>query len=248
MKALNDTVQAEQYLDFLANRRFKRSIICKSGKQVSRNISPDRMEGLEFTSNVKEGTASTDNNVHFESVYGTIVKTSSSVIEASLRILESTAQNALTLGEISRRVAAETDNISQDVVAPELKTAFVQLVLQGVISVSLARSNTVSSQAQHLPCVLPLARKVSEENNTVPNLYNTPVQLDVATQSLFKFFDGTKSKDELVEIYIDLCLDGTLTCQEDGTTVKEKGRLIELLPRSLETILSGLNDNALLVR
>ena len=248
LKALNDTVQAEQYLDFLANRRFKRSIICKSGKQVSRNISPDRMEGLEFTSNVKERTASTDNNVHFESVNGTIVKTSSSVIEASLRILESTAQNALTLGEISRRVAAETDNISQDVVASELKTAFVQLVLQGVISVSLARSNTVSSQAQHLPCVLPLAMKVSEETNTVPNLYNTPVQMDVATQSLLKFFDGTKSKDELVEIYIDLCLDGTLTCQEDGKTVKEKGRLIELLPRSLETILSGLNDNALPVR
>ena len=60
--------------------------------------------------------------------------------------------------------------------------------------------------------------------------------------------DGTNTFQEILEHYIALCVDGTLTVKENESIVSDRNRLGDILPLSLKELMETLAANALLVR
>ena len=60
--------------------------------------------------------------------------------------------------------------------------------------------------------------------------------------------DGTNTFEEILEHYVALCVDGTLTVRENESIVTDRNRLRDLLAMSMKELIETLAANALLVR
>ena len=47
---ITDIVRQEQYLDFLTNRRFRSTLLCHAGVELSRDVSSDRLQSFSCLS------------------------------------------------------------------------------------------------------------------------------------------------------------------------------------------------------
>jgi hypothetical protein len=55
LQGLGDPLKTEQYMDFVLNRRFRRSLVCHDDAELDRNISADDIEGHAVTASVESG-------------------------------------------------------------------------------------------------------------------------------------------------------------------------------------------------
>ena len=52
LRTFDDIVEPEQYMDYVTNRRFRSTILCKSGRKLNRSISGSRILDFYLTANM----------------------------------------------------------------------------------------------------------------------------------------------------------------------------------------------------
>jgi SAM-dependent methyltransferase len=201
LQALADgsVVQREQYLDFVANRRFRQTLLCHEDVVLDRSLEPDVVGRLYVSSGVRPiaehpDVASPTVVEEFRSPRGGTMSTDYPAAKAVLvhlgRVWPREIRFDALLDEVGVKEAEATAKL-RDILLAAYTAGFVELS-------TLAPHFVLEPGVR--PLASPVARLQTQSGAFVTTLRHTSVSIeDDLGRRLLRLLDGTRTREELLE-------------------------------------------------
>ena len=247
---LGNRIVREQYLDFLGNRMFRRSLFCRSDAAVTNEPRPDRVGGLSAEGRVRP--ARPDADVGSEDVeefvsYGEArFSTDRPLVKAALAVLAEAAPCAVPVESLwpmtAKDLGAEVDAAG----AEELSRALLSACQLSVISLHAWSPPLARSPGERLVAT-PLARLQAARNEPIVNLRHRIVEIGDLDRVLLERLDGTRDRPALLHALAEAWRSGLLGVSDrTGEPVADPEKVGAALAAELEPALERLAAAALL--
>jgi len=238
-----DRIAEQQYLDFVVDTAFRRTLLCSSEAQISPNGVPERLLGLHAASSLRpEGPvdATSTAPTSFVGQFGERVETEGPLAKAALLLLCEAWPGALPIGELFER-ALRLAELSAERDGSDLLAAFARLLLRlaALKAVSVhVRPPRFAATVSERPCASPLARVQARRGMLLTSLRHQQIRLeDAISRELLQLLDGSRTRAELLAELERV----PFATREPGAAALELGA------GGLETSLARMARDALLV-
>lgn len=211
-----EIVEVEQYLDFLTNRAFRETLLCRQEISLQRTLETDALRTLKIAANVQPDhpTASllSTEEETFRSADGTALSTSHPLTKAAFLLLAEQWPHAIpfdrlvTLALSTLKLAAGSEAEltpwigNGQTLAQNILTAYSQ-------SFSLVELHThvpdFVTEISDRPLVSATARYQLQHNLPITNLYHRRVDVDALLQYLIPYLDGSRDQATLLDILVN---------------------------------------------
>lgn len=194
-----DFAGQEQYFDFLADRAFRRSLVCHEHVRLQRPPSPDCLPKFFLTANAApveaERRFASDAVEQFQTRQGNTFSTNNPWLKTALAHLLDWWPRPLAYNDVcehARRSVAEAGGAPGDPFADDrlLAQPLLQCGLSGFVELRVHRSPE-AAEAGDRPSASPLARLQAESGPIVTNLRHLQVELEEADRQLLTLLDGS---------------------------------------------------------
>lgn len=194
----SDIVHLEQYMDFVRNRQFRQTLLCRQGLPVRRALSPGVMQGLLLaTAARREGEGALDLDpgvqVTWRASGGALATASHPVSKAALALLAQRWPLGWPLEDLlaeAGRLAGRTGDV-----ALPMQDLF-QCVLSGVVELR-SWQPPCTSEVSERPQASAVARLEAQAGPVVTNLRHEAVSLDTWTAGLLALLDGSRGRRDI---------------------------------------------------
>jgi len=200
----SNLVELEQYLDFIRNRTFRRTLLCHTGIALDWQTMHNRIRTLHIASPaVPQGTIDVlaKDESKFQTAGGTL-STGSPIIKAALIVLGERWPETLPfeqlMDEAIRRLipdaagqAAQRERLAE-VLAKNLVHCFAQRAVQFYVS-----ALSITSRVSERPRSFSVARLQSESTARVTSLLHELVMLNEVDRQLVRLANGERTRDQI---------------------------------------------------
>jgi methyltransferase-like protein/2-polyprenyl-3-methyl-5-hydroxy-6-metoxy-1,4-benzoquinol methylase len=252
-----DIIELEQYMDFVRNRMFRQTLLCRSGIQLSRSLGPWSLTPFHIAGLLRPSNPGMDLLSDQEEVFlgrGSLtVSTSDPVTKAAFHCLREAWPASISYGELASRALDRLR--AEGGVGPEVEpelgmeglgSALLHCVLWGACELHAHPPDFVLHPGD-LPEACPLARLQASRGRPVVNRRHERVDLDEGGIRLLSLLDGTNDRASLLQILRGPMALGSVPAEmEDGLPNHVEERLQGLSER-LERGLEELARQALLI-
>ncbi|MBN1937899.1 MAG: methyltransferase regulatory domain-containing protein [Anaerolineae bacterium] len=242
----NDVIELEQYMDFLRDRTFRRTLLCHDHVKISRALRPEQVLPFYIASRTKpEPDAEAVHTVQvarFHAGSGATLSTDHPVTKEAMLYLAEIWPRSVTFDHLlaTARVRLELNGDRAD---PSWSTD--AYVLSANILQAYSYSDTLVElhtyqpemflQVSERPIVSPVARLQAREISKVTNLCHERVDLDDLDRHLLHYLDGRHDCASMVESLIAGPLaDGRLTITPGADDQDEPGGSAGSAPNAQE--------------
>ncbi|HLJ09755.1 MAG TPA: methyltransferase regulatory domain-containing protein [Planctomycetaceae bacterium] len=248
-------IHFEQYLDFLRNRTFRRTLLCHERQVPRREIGPDRLRDFWLASPLSRKGAGAElagpDEWEFAGAGQRSVKVSSPVHKAALTCLERIWPASLkcdALAQAAKDLLETAGSTSRDMNSDlaQIEGLALPLYLQHLLEVSSAPAR-FARRVGPFPRASGLARLQAGEGTIVTNLRHERVKLSPLDRELVRQLDGSRDRDSLRELLDTSLLGGELTIRNESGLLPPEQRTPELLSTVLEHSLASIARQALLL-
>jgi methyltransferase-like protein/ubiquinone/menaquinone biosynthesis C-methylase UbiE len=252
-------VQFEQYLDFLKNRTFRRTLLCHTERVPDREIGPARLRDFRVASPLKrrgaDGSLGGTDEWEFVGSGETSVKVGAAVHKAALTVLEQSWPAAMTLDDLAHRSQAWLDGQSADAGQHKAEPAalaelVLPLYLKQMLEISVEPprfATTVTADTGNNLRASPYARHQAQQGMVVTNLRHQRVQLGALDHEVLQHLDGSRDRQALAAVLGEALTSGRLTIQNDAGALPSAELTPALIAEILEQSLLSLARQALLM-
>src|SRR4029453_2714851 len=195
----NDEVQFEQYLDFLRNRTFRRTLLCHADLSRGREYAAGSLRGLLLSSgaDVVENPAPLDSTAvaKFRSPRGATLSASHPLVKARLASLMAHGGEAIELDALLEEATRGLGRSGP--VTPEdergLTESLVVIWLGGFLEVHAWPGRAALAPGEH-PIASPLARLQAVASHRVASLRHRVIRLEAPDRCLLGLLDGSRDR------------------------------------------------------
>jgi methyltransferase-like protein/trans-aconitate methyltransferase len=182
----SDRIQAEQYLDFLRNRTFRQTLLCRAEAKVDTSVDPGRLRGLQIAGAVRAEPASGDAETAVFRGHGNQeISTRNPSLAAALNVLAEAWPGWIPFPELATAAGVAADATAG--LAAQLSRLYVSGGPIELHAIAPAFVREVSER----PNASPLARRQAEQGATVTNLRHERVQLGDLERFTIPLLDGS---------------------------------------------------------
>jgi len=226
-----DDTQYEQYLDFVRNRTFRRSLLCRADRAIVRDPDPAALRSMFLRARCVAEAAS-ESAAHGTEVFrtnaGASITMAHPVVRAALHALIDARPAALSLDELR----AETrTRVASDVEVP------VEMLADAMLRCAMVRLLDLTTHAERCatrlssrPVASPLARHEARTESLVTSFSHVQVRLSDFDRTLLTKLDGTRDEHMLInEMMAATATDDTRPIEETVRAALEQYRLCGLL-------------------
>jgi methyltransferase-like protein/cyclopropane fatty-acyl-phospholipid synthase-like methyltransferase len=252
----DDLIRNEQYMDFVRNRMFRQTLLCRKGISLKRGLGGEDVSGLLVASAAcpKEEPVdlSPGAKQSFEAPGGLPVQTEFPLTKAALTVLWEHWPRAIDLDtlfrEASRRLCSNPDHRkaqiqkSRRVLADDLLHCYAA----NAVEFRTWQADFVI-EVSEWPRVSGLASYMAGKEQFAVNQRHLGVHLDPVARELVSLLDGTRDRPALIKHLGDLVDKGTLVVNEGGESSANAQKTKADLSKAVEEGLAKLATNALLV-
>lgn len=243
-------IAQEQYMDFLRNRFFRQTILCRSTTAINRQIQPASMVAFSFQSLFKALEKPVDLTagvgVGFVSTAGPTVNSPDPFVKAALQALIAATPAPVpyaTLLDLARRASRpflgtlppNRDQIDEST----LQLNLLNLYSKGFLEI-FAESVPLATTVPAKPALSPLVRFQVANSRYVANRLHGPVPADEVARMVMAVCDGTRTHNEIVTALIARVHEGKLNVKEGDRPVTADPKLRTLLAPQVDAILKRL--------
>ena len=254
----NQIIHTEQYIDFVRNKFFRQSLLCKSDVQLNRALSPESI--LPFyvsapTAVVTENFNATTNDIaSFQLQNGMTVSSNSPLAKSALHHLGQIWPMATTVEELVQAAKGVTEKgevTLKDAATVRSETMQIAADLLSIYSTYGVNLHTAKpplvTHVSDKPKAPDLARHQSLTSNVFTNQLHQVISADVLGRNIIGLCDGNKGKDEILNGLVGLVMRGEVQIQKEGVPVKDEATAREILAPLVDQTLEGLARNAMLI-
>ncbi len=250
LKAVNNIVQQEQYMDFILNRRFRSSLLCHKDRAVNRNLKPASIMNYALSTLIQpDGEAHDPKQPVTFRAPGGATFTSASEIAATLYLtLSESGKRPVWAADLVKKVQKKLKLKSSDAVEATLIQAGLQLALRGFIALHSDAPAFVEIVSEK-PVASPLARYQASLPGcaSVTNVLSATIGTDVLTAFCLALLDGTNTTDDLIEAAVEKALSGAITISKDGKKLTDAGNIRSEFAVKIPVVLKNFAGQALLI-
>lgn len=253
--------EREQYLDYVVNRAFRRTVLRRAGGPGASDPSSAAVAGLSVRTLVvpaaSSGAEAADGTgeAPIEFVHpgrSGSLKTNDPVLKAALLALGEVRPLALDFGTLWERVRARLDASgrpwprAEDQAREMLQAALLRLFLADLAELHVRPPRFVTDVSER-PLGSPLARRQAAEEKVVTNLLRRRVDLDELARAVLVELDGTRTERDVLDAIVARLGSGALELSDGSGPVRDEVAARELLGGEIRPALERLARVALLV-
>ena len=258
LKLSHDLIELEQYMDFLRNRTFRKTLLVHKDISISRQLRPDRILHLYVAANARSTSPDPDvrsiSVEEFSNPEGLKFATDHPVTKAALLHLSEIWPQAIAFTELIDCAYARLDQAAPEPTtrAQDTQVLSANLLKGYAYSGRLIELRTwaprFAPQVSERPVASPWARYQIQTGPEVTTLCHTRAELKGIAQYVLGHLDGTHDRADLLAGLEKSVAAGTLILQPiDGEKAMEDTQVQHILSEELDEALHGLARAALLV-
>jgi methyltransferase-like protein len=202
---IEDGIELEQWLDFVTNRNFRQSVLCRADAVMEDEIDLDRFAALAFCADLrapKKPDLRYPKPSPFLTPSGLRLEVSHPLTKALLLQLSARYPDCLPLGDVlpeaARDVAAAGGGARGSEVQECLAELFSLFAHRGVGARSQPLRLTARDSGRPRASALALAQ-VAEGAQRIATLHHGNLDLDAFAARLLRYLDGTRTPEEAAE-------------------------------------------------
>jgi methyltransferase-like protein/2-polyprenyl-3-methyl-5-hydroxy-6-metoxy-1,4-benzoquinol methylase len=249
----NDIVRAEQYMDFVRNRRFRSTLLCHKNIQLNRSLNPQKIKDFYVYSRLKADKQLTEINVTsneevtFSAVNGVNFATSNRVGVAALLYLSEQNEPISVkklIDETNKRLGREAN-----------KEVTEAIVLENVLRLALADGVVLhafpanyTTKPSEKPKVSELLRYQATYANWVTSQRAEKLDIDPFSRVLVQYLDGNNDVATIIDKMVNHVVNNDLVLSFPATgQITDKAAIKSEVAKITKSSLSAFAPNALLV-
>ncbi len=262
-----DLVELEQYVDFMNNRTFRRTLLCHQEVELPPQLTPEPVMTLFAASQARPVSA--DPDIYsvcvekFQVADGPAIATDHPISKVALACLAEQWPRALPFealltqararlmahaaaapGQGPARAAGDGD-LDAQVLAANLLTAFGYST--NLVELR-SHAPTLGLEVGECPVASAVARLQAQVSDQITNLRHERVQVGEFECFLLRYLDGSRDRAALLDLLIaGPVAEGLLKVEHEGLPVQDGRQTRELLAEELEMRLDWLARAALLI-
>lgn len=251
LSGINDIVRQEQYMDFIRNRRFRKTLLVHDDVKLNRTLDKNQAFDFYIVNNLRPKADLTQNqtSVTFEDpASGKTLTTNDECTKALFGTLSKYVGQPVKLDDILGEAQADYNIEQIDQLRKIAADNVIPLVMQGILYIESEPTRWVTTLSEK-PEASKLARYQAGLVNSdwVTNKRRTKVQTDSIGKVVISLADGTRTVDQIVDDTIAKIKDAGLTVRENDQVVTDPARMKSLLEEKIKTILNKSVENAIMV-
>lgn len=249
-------IQLEQYLDFLHNRTFRRTLLCHKDVALDRTPSPRVLTAYHLSALARPVSTGPDLDSDavekFTLDNGTTASTNVRLIKAALTALHAAWPRTLSFDTLWQAVQSRLPSLAgqgprtADVGPRLLAETMLRCYLSNLVAMHLYPPHFVLEPGTW-PEASPLARLQAATGPRLTNRRHRLVQLGELDCALLRLLDGSRNHAALLEALTDQVVAKQVTVAWDGEPLYERDKIRAFLDRGLDGCLRVLGRNALLI-
>lgn len=255
-RVAKDIVRMEQYMDFLRNRTFRQTLLCKSDLTLKRNVTPQDMATFRVASPLempeKLDVRSMQPDTFKVGSSNTTLTTSVPIVKAAFQHLAEIWPHSISLDRLLAVARSRLSTVTirdQAMVQAEMQ-ALGSAILTGY-TVRLLELHTHEpefvTQITDRPRASDLARAQAKRGGRVTNQRHEIVHLDEFSRRTVQLLDGTRDRPALLDSMAALVTDGTLMVEQEGRPVAGGDPLKAILGDAVDRCLNRFTTAAIMV-
>lgn len=249
----NHIVAQEQYMDFLRNRAFRQTLLCRSKVELKRNLAPADFARFAYRSLLTSAKGPVDfvagTPVAFSTLQGTQISSSDPFVKAVLAVLvESRGASILSYRDLLEGARSRSRaflgavGTDRDVIdEATLQNNLLSLVVKGFVELHADAVGT-RLDVPDKPEVGSLARYQALHARLITNRVHHSTAADVLSRYVIAACDGTRTHEEIMAELIRAAQEGKLQVAEGANKVTEPERLRALLSPRMEGALRSMAE------
>ncbi|MFA5627620.1 MAG: methyltransferase regulatory domain-containing protein [Thiohalomonadaceae bacterium] len=203
LDAIEDFIELEQYMDFVRNRNFRRSLLCRQELNVKRELVLEQFESFAFNAQLmppKKLDLSRPREQKFTSADGNDFDVSHPLTKAALLHLNTRHPDTISFAELSDAATQLVNSQGGRQYASQIEHLFGELFslyAHQAIRIS-PQSQQFAKSVHEYPRLHRLALAQAKMNlGHLATVRHTTVQLDAFAAHLARLLDGSRNIDEL---------------------------------------------------
>jgi len=239
-----DALELEQFIDFINNTRFRRSLICHQGVPVDSDYRLERLTQLFAATDIVPVLDSPDSSIReakaFRTSGGRRFRTEHSLAQTILWKLSEIKPCTIVIPSLIKAVEQEESaqsepNLSK--LADKIGHVVYSLFFNGVVELLAAPRRCVLA-AGDLPTASPVARLLSRSQRVTNLCHRTIVMDDEMARFVLPCLDGTHNRESLRTLMLEAVRNRQVTIP----SANEEGQALtpDLISDQLEAILEHL--------
>ncbi len=253
LKKIPDIVKAEQYMDFIRNRRFRSTLLCHADMDIKRNIDVNAIAQFHLTTlafpdkevtpvEIEEGAPLT-----FSAGNATL-KTRSRISKTAMLILAECSSQPLAYEALCNETLLRTGVHHMEYIREQLNEDLnlIHLLFAGIIHISSSKGPYVITVSAK-PEVTRMARYQAGKSDIVTNQRHEPTLLNSAEQVLIRYLNGQNDTGKLIEKLSSHISSGELRLELDGRKIPASEDITGHVALLCSSILENLAEKALLI-
>lgn len=256
LSVINDIIRLEQYMDFIYNRRFRTTLLCKKNINLNRSLTTNDINKFYLTFKVvpEKPLSSIDLNNTAENLkfyYNNTevnVATTSPSMKAILYTFSENILNPLKVDEVVK-LASKKVKVTVDQIKTDLLNQAMPFVLKGLISITLSKNNYVT-EIPDKPKVSSLTLYQAEKtpNLWVTNNKHERIGINLFDKYALRYMNGKLSKDEIIIKVLENHLNkGDINLTKDNKKIEDKLEIKNELGLFMTQTLDRLLQNGLFI-
>jgi len=255
LSQIESIVQQEQYIDFLTNRRFRKTYLVKNATKIDRNVSASDVDGLFLTPLYNINSTQSGDEPNLDETLD-LVNASDSNRTATLKgkyhcacytQLLISAPIPLTGTELVAAVNAHNPEMPVDEIQQAWNEIVLELLFRGIIDITAAKTQVVKV-ASDKPCVSEVARLIGLNSNLVPNMKHELIRLPEDSRVIMQYVNGVNTMDDICNFVKGHIDKGDITLSADGTPIAKNSPELEVnIKPYVDAHLTLFSINSLLV-
>lgn len=255
LKTAKDIVQAEQYMDFFRNRRFRHTLLCHRGNSLNRNIRTEVLDEFHLYSDIRskqplEGEIMNDGVLADFSAAGGKVNlgTPWRLSKLVFKVMAERRARPLTIADLTAAVHAEDPDLSEERVRSHIlnEMNMVNLVFKGIIKLRLS-PGPYRDEVEEKPRTTRLARYQAHKGVVITNARHQPLKMQQGEAVLIRYLDGEHDLGAIVDHLMEKAREGAINIQFHVPGAADEAGKREVLMSSCRDILQRFAKLALLV-
>lgn len=256
LQEVNDIVRSEQYMDFINNRRFRMTLLCRNDVQLNRALSENAVKKLwvsmvldavkpETKAELTDATLPTQFFINNNKE--ATITTTAPRIKAMFYTLAENKGRYMSFTEILDSVVAKLGEKDRAAAELEIAAQLLRFILAGHISAK-AQNVSYAKQATNRPKVLDIAiyQASFAPNMWVTNAKHERVAVNIFDKFALRYCDGKHDLDGIVEKLFTHVDNGELAITKQDKQITDRKSALPELKKALEQGLDNWAKSALL--
>ena len=252
----SNAIEIEQYMDFVRNRMFRQTLLCRKDISLKSQPDPFALLGMCISSGARPEHTPVNLRANDQTRFrnrDSVMVTSDGLVKAAMLQLQETWPKNIPFRNLLAVAASQltgqpsvVDARSGSREALRLAEPMMRCFATGVVDLNVQPS-LFTTDISEKPLASPFARMQASTENRVTNVLHESVYLNDLQRQAIILLDGQHSHDKIIDRLIDAVQSDRLMLHDDAQPVTDEARLRTILSDRMPGVIQEIARAALLL-